>query len=59
MQSQHWYGPSNYVIKLVSEAYKLQEDKTRNRKTSTADELVVKIQYMDGMQNNMNRYWEK
>ena len=40
-----------YVIKFFSEVYKLQEDTTCDLQISIYDELVVKAQYMNCMQD--------
>ena len=45
-----------YVIKLMSEPYKLQEEKMCNGKISTTGELVVKSQYINFMQDNTKWY---
>ena len=45
-----------YVIELMSENYMLQEENLCNEQISTADELVVKAQYMNCMQDNTKWY---
>ena len=47
-----------YVIKFVSEAYTLQDDTEHGGKISSADEVVVKAQYLRCMQENTNWYLE-
>ena len=42
-----------YVIIFSPEDNTLQEEKICNRKISTADELVIKAQYMNFMQDNI------
>ena len=48
-----------YVIKFLSESYKLQEDTTYSGKISTSGELYVKYQYVHYMQYNKRWYWEE
>ena len=45
-----------YVIKLISEAYMLQNNTTIDRQVISAGELVVKAQYLCFMQENRNWY---
>ena len=42
-----------HVIKFMAEPYTLQEGTTCDGNTSTADEIVVKAQYMNCMQDNI------
>ena len=48
-----------YVIKFMSEPYTIQEEKMFDGKFTTAGEIVVKAQYMNCLQDNMNWYWEQ
>ena len=50
-----WYN-IYYVIKFMPEPYPLQEETTCDGKIITACELVVKYQYMNCMQDNINWY---
>ena len=43
-----------YVIKFVSEAYKLHEETSYNGKISTSDELFANTKYLNFMQENKN-----
>ena len=45
-----------YVIKLISEAYKLQNNTTIDRKFISDGELVGKAQYLCSMKENTNWY---
>ena len=47
------------MIKIISEAYTLQEETTRDGKISTTGELVVKPQCMKFIQDNTKHYWGK
>ena len=40
----------------MSQAYKIQEEKTRDGKTSTSIELVPKAQYRNCMKDNIKCY---
>ena len=46
-----------YVIKVVLEAYTLQEDTKCNKQIISSGELVVKSQYLSCMQVKTNWYW--
>ena len=48
-----------HAIKLISEAYTVQEDTTCNRKITSAGKLVVKHQYISCMHDNTKCYWEQ
>ena len=45
-----------YVIKLLSDVYKLQDNTTIDGQVIYAGELVVKAQYLSSMQENTNWY---
>ena len=47
------------MIKFLSEAYTLQEDITRDWKTGTAGELVVRIQDLKILQEKSKWYFDK
>ena len=48
-----------YVIKFISEAYTLQNNKTIDGLVIYAVELVVNAQYLCSMQENTNWYWKQ
>ena len=48
-----------YVIKFVSEASTLQEETICDEKISTAGGLVVKVQYINFIQDNTILYWKQ
>ena len=48
----------SYVIKFVSDSYRLQEDTTCEGEMISSGELFVKAQYCICMQENTNWYWE-
>ena len=48
-----------YVIKLLSEAYTLQNNTTIDEKVISAGELVVKAQYLCSVQENTKWYWKQ
>ena len=48
-----------FVIKFISEAYTLQNNTKFDRQNISADELVVKAQYICSMQENFNWYWKQ
>ena len=48
-----------YVIKLISEAYKLQNNTTIDGTFISAGELVVKVQYLCSMKGETNWYWKQ
>ena len=48
-----------YVIKSLSEAYKLEEVTSCDRQIRTSGEIIVKAQYMNCMQDYTKLYWEK
>ena len=45
-----------YIIKLISEAYTLQNNTTIDGKIISAGELVAKVKYLFFMQENYNWY---
>ena len=47
------------VIKFVSEASTLQEETICDEKISTAGGLVVKVQYINFIQDNTIFYWKQ
>ena len=48
-----------YLIKLLSDAYTLQNNATIDRQVISDGELVVKAQYLCSMQENTNCYWKQ
>ena len=48
-----------YVIQLISEAYTLQNNTKIDGHIISADELVVKVQYIFSMKENTNWYWKQ
>ena len=48
-----------YVIKLISEAYTLQNNTTIDGQVISAGELVVRVQYLCSIQENTNWYWKQ
>ena len=48
-----------YVIKLVSDEYKLQSNTTIYGQVISDGELVFKAQYLCSMQENTNWYWKQ
>ena len=48
-----------YVIKFLSWAYTLQEDKICDGKISTSDELVFREQYINCIKDINKFYWEQ
>ena len=48
-----------YVIQFLSEAHTLQNNTTIDGQVISADELVVKAQYLFYMQENTNWYWKQ
>ena len=48
-----------YVIKLLLDAYTLQNNTTIDRQVISAGKLVVKAQYICFMQENINWYWKQ
>ena len=48
-----------YVIQLISEAYRLQNNTKIEGNFFSADELVFKSQYLCSMQENTNCYWKQ
>ena len=55
------YNTSNgfYVIKLISEAYTLQNNTTIYGQVISSGKLVAKAQYLCSMQKNTNWYWKQ
>ena len=47
-----------YVMKYVSDAFKLQEDITTNRQDSKVGELTVRDEYLSCMKSKKKQYWK-
>ena len=48
-----------YMIKFISEPYTLQEETLCDEKIISDGKIVVKVQYMNCMQDNTKWYWEQ